>query len=84
MSERINARIGPELARKIERLRERTGKSTTEVLTASIEAYFERVAAEAHPERLLEGYVGCARGAPDLSLTYKHELGVSLRKKARP
>jgi hypothetical protein len=76
MSERINARISPDLVRKIGYLRQRTGKTATEVLSASIETYFEQVASQAHPEQLLVDFVGCAQGDPNLSANYKSELGV--------
>jgi hypothetical protein len=84
MSERINARISPELAHKIGYLRQRTGKTVTEVLSASIETYFTKVAGEAHPKQLLEDFVGCAEGDAELSTNYKRDLAASLGKKLRP
>jgi hypothetical protein len=84
MSERINARISPQLARKVEYLRQRTGKTATEVLSASIETYFAQVAGQAHPRQLLEDFVGCAQGDTELSTNYKRDLAASLGKKLRP
>ena len=83
MTERINARLDPELARKLEYLRQRTGRSTTGVVKASIEAYYERLAGAERPFERLQDLIGCARGPSDLSATYKRVLSDSLARKAR-
>ncbi len=84
MTQRLNARVDTELARKVKYLRERTGQSTTEVLKASVERYYEEVSRAAEPALLLADFVGCAEGSADLSASYKAELNRSLgRKTAR-
>ena len=80
MTERLNARIDRELARKVKVLRERTGRSTTEIVKASIEAYYQAYSVE--PVHLLSDFIGCARGPKDLSTTYKTTLTASLEKKS--
>lgn len=81
MSGRINARLDGELARKLAHLQARTGKSTTELIRSSIESYFERVAGAAGPRALLDEFVGCASGEPNLSETYKADLHDSVARK---
>jgi hypothetical protein len=81
MTGRINARLDGELARKLAHLQARTGKSTTELIRASIESYFERVTGAAGPRALLEEFVGCSSAEPDLSETYKAALHDSLARK---
>jgi predicted DNA-binding protein len=81
---RINARLSPEVARKVAYLERRTKKSVTEVVVASIEHYYasmnEDVGATA---QALEqaGFVGCATGPENLSRSYKAELARSMGKK---
>lgn len=85
MTTRLNARIDEELAAKLEHLRRRTNRSTTEIVRASIELYYERVReAEQSSERILRetGFVGCAEAEPDLSATYKTHLEESLSSKS--
>jgi hypothetical protein len=82
---RINARLPPEVARKVAYLERRTNMTTTEVVLASIEAYYDAVAKEeAAPADVLAraGFVACAEGPADLSTSYKADLARSLRKKA--
>ncbi len=83
MTNRINARISPELAEKVEFLRKRTGGSVMDVVVASIERYFEQVASAEQSGGLFEGFVGCARGPANLSADYKQMLTEPIRKKAR-
>ncbi|MFH2006553.1 MAG: ribbon-helix-helix domain-containing protein [bacterium] len=81
---RINARIDAALAAKIELLRSRTGKTSTEVVRAAIERYYEALMdPAADPMRLLEasGFVGCAEGDEELSADYKAALAQSLEAK---
>lgn len=82
MTNRINARITPELAEKVEFLRKRTGGSVTDVLSASIERYFEQVAQAESSEALFEGFIGCAHGPANIAADYKQLLAESFRKKA--
>jgi hypothetical protein len=83
MTARINARISAELARKVQYLRGRTGKSATQVVAASIEEYFDRVAHQQGPAQLLGEFVGCAAGPRNLSSNYKRSIASSLRRKHR-
>jgi predicted transcriptional regulator len=81
VSERLNARIDDELARKLETLRRRLGMSTTDIVRRSIEHFYEvSVRSEASPAAIIEasGLVGCAEGAEDLSTRYKDELASTL------
>ena len=80
---RINARIDEALARKLRLLSERTKKSTTEVVKASIESYYETVTREGSPAKLLTELIGSAKGRADLSTTYKQHLAASLGGKER-
>ena len=78
MSNRLNARVDAELARKVEELARATGKSASAIIKAALEAYVEsaRVSAEVHPRLALErsGLIACAKGDADLSRTYKQSL----------
>jgi hypothetical protein len=83
---RINARLTPELARKVSYLRAETRKSTTEIVCESIDHYYETHARRgASMEAILmrTGFVGCADGPPDLSSSFKDDLTRSLDKKLR-
>jgi predicted transcriptional regulator len=84
MTIRINARLDPELARKVEALAKRTGQSTTDILKASLEAYYVAVSRDAKPAALLADFVGCAAGPRTLSEDYKRELTKSWHRKSRP
>jgi hypothetical protein len=83
MTVRINARIDGELARKVEFLEKVMDKSTTQVVRDSIEAYYQKVAAEVGAVTLLSDFIACAEGPPALSSTYKAELSRSLERKHR-
>jgi hypothetical protein len=80
MSVRINARLDAELSRKLTLLRRRTAQSTTEVLKAALECYFERISgADVVAARAqLADFVGCADADEGLSTRYKAELQDSL------
>lgn len=82
MIDRLNARVSPDVANRVLLLRERTGKSTTEVIAASIEHYYERVLSEQNPKEPLGEFVGCAKGASELASNYKQHLTDSLSRKA--
>lgn len=83
MTLRINARLDRDLARKVRALRDRTGQSTTEIVKASLESYYESVTGDASPETLLSELIGCAEGPADLSTTYKRRLTESIVRKTR-
>jgi len=76
-SRRINARIDEELARKLDELGRLTGKSASDILKLALDAYYARVrGASRHAKQALlaAGFVGCAAGDPDLSVSYKDRL----------
>ena len=83
MTKRINARLDPGLARKVDALRKRTGQSTTDILKASLESYYVAVTRDERPEARLADFVGCGTGATSLSENYKNELTRSLEEKAQ-
>ena len=81
---RLNARLGPEMLRKVAYLRQRTGMGTSEVVRVSIEHYYEAVrGAGTNSRDLLEasGFVASGSGPSDLSERYKEHLTASLRRK---
>jgi hypothetical protein len=79
---RIHARLNPSLARRVETIRRRTGKSVSEIVKESLERYCESSAADASsPYADLGDLIGCAEGPDDLSQTYKDELRRSLEQK---
>lgn len=82
MTVRINARLDAELARKVQALCRRTGRSTTEIVKESLESYYQTVT-RGSPAAALASLVGCAAGPPDLSETYKDQLTHSLARKSR-
>ncbi|HEY4159979.1 MAG TPA: hypothetical protein VGM29_17830 [Polyangiaceae bacterium] len=81
MTYRLNARIDPELARKVKYLQEQAGQTTTQVVRESIEAHYNRVRAQEAPGALLADFVGSGSGSRELSANYKGLLTESLRKK---
>lgn len=84
MSERLNARIDEELARKLTALQRRLGLTTTEIVRRSIEQMYEQAFSEGESPAaaiMAAGLIGCASGPPDLSTSYKGELAPSLRSK---
>lgn len=84
-SNRINARLSPELARKTAYLEQRLNLSTTEVIHQAIDRYYAEISQKAdRAEEILSrvGFVACAEGPADLSQSYKTELARSLGKKA--
>jgi len=81
---RLNARLEPELERKLAYLRKRTGLATSDVVRASIERYYEAVRASGSDARsILEesGFIASGEGPADLSERYKEYLSESLGKK---
>jgi hypothetical protein len=81
MTARLNARIDAALARKVAYLRARTQKSTTEVVKASIDAYYDKLRGSEGAAGLLADFVGSASGEPTLSSRYKRLLASSLARK---
>lgn len=81
MSTRVNARLADDVSRKLAYLQAHTGKTATEIIHASIEAYFERLAGPAGPKSLLQDFVGCGEAEADLSESYKSVLEASLSDK---
>ena len=82
MTARLNARIDAALARKVAYLRARTQKSTTEVVKASIEVYYEKLRASEGAAGLLADFVGSGSADSNLSTRYKQLLKSSLARKA--
>jgi hypothetical protein len=83
MTKRINARLEPDLARKVEALRKRTGQSTTDIVKASLESYYVKVGGGANAAARLADFVACASGPKTLSEHYKRDLTRSLLRKTR-
>lgn len=81
---RVNARLEPDLAERLELVRAQTGQSTSDLLKASLRAYLASFEAKARPADLLADFVGSADDAEDLSSTYKAALSSSLARKHRP
>ena len=82
---RINARLTPALAGRFAQLRERTRKSTSQIVKESIQLYYELNNQQAAtPQEIFArvGFIGCADGPRNLSRDYKKELVASLGKKA--
>lgn len=78
---RINARLDPALARRIDAVRRRTGKSVTQIVKESLERYCDAVTDEASPYDELVELIACAEGPVDLSREYKEVLRLSLERK---
>jgi hypothetical protein len=81
---RLNARLDPELERKLSYLRRRTGLATSEIVRTSIERYYEQTCAEVADARAIleaSGFIGGGTGPADLSERYKEQLTKSLGRK---
>jgi Arc/MetJ-type ribon-helix-helix transcriptional regulator len=81
---RLNARLPEELARKLEALEQATQQSTSDVVRAALERYFEEICGPGRSARdavLRSGLVGCGEAEADLSATYKSRLHESLGRK---
>jgi predicted DNA-binding protein len=78
MASRINARIDDELAARLDALSKRAGKSTSAIIKAALDAYYEQQtqASAKSSKRALQaaGFIGCAEGDRDLSTVYKDAL----------
>ena len=83
---RLNARLEPELERKLAYLRERTGLATSDVVRASIERFYEAMRVGGEQARAIleeSGFIASGSGRADLSERYKEELDESVSKKHR-
>ncbi len=83
---RLNARLEPELERKLAYLRKRTGLATSDVVRESIERYYQAVRAGGSDARAIleaSGFIASGEGPADLSDRYKEYLSESLGKKHR-
>ncbi len=82
---RINARLDASAVRKLEALKRRTGRSTSEIIRVALDQLFEKgFPSPAGAEAILRasGFVACAKGPEDLSTDYKRALSTSLRRKS--
>jgi hypothetical protein len=79
---RVNARLDPASAGKLDAIMELTGKTVTEVLKTAIESYFAELEAQRRPRvqelALRVGLVGCGEGPEDLSSRHKAYFSESL------
>ena len=85
MSNRINARLDPELAAKVEEIRRQTGMTITEIVEAALVAWTAQGAASrARPARVFAaaGFIGSGTGPRHLARNAKSALGQSLKRKA--
>jgi predicted transcriptional regulator len=74
---RLNARLPEELARKLEALEQATKQSTSDVVRAALDRYFNEICGPDRSARdaiLRSGLVGCGEAETDLSATYKSRL----------
>ena len=74
---RVNGRIDDRQMARLQRLRQRTGASLTDILKAALDAYLDKAErATQSPAEILNaaGFVGCADGDAQLSTTYKQHL----------
>jgi hypothetical protein len=82
---RVNARFDGPYRRKLEMASRRLGLNVTDTLKAGLDKLVESLDAEARmrPFEALKkaGFIGCARGASDLSVNYKRYLSGSLERK---
>jgi hypothetical protein len=82
MARRINARIDDELAEKLAEIERITGQGTSAIIKLALDAYIERLkTTSASPKHSLAGFVGCAEGDAELSISYKQQLRKSWSKK---
>jgi hypothetical protein len=84
-SARLNARLTPDLAERLERARALSKKSTTEIVHEALSAYCD-AALDAVPVGAIlaeVGLVGCAEGPADSSTRTKEAFADGLRGKAK-
>lgn len=81
---RVNARLAPDDAKKLDYLSKREGKSVSGIIRDALRRYYREVRArEAVATGLLDrsGFVGCGEAESDLSTTYKRHLADLLLRK---
>lgn len=81
---RINARLDDNLAYKLDYLVHAECMSVSNVVKESISRYYEEVRApQAVAQEILgrNGFIGCAEGEADLSVSYKQALAETLSAK---
>jgi hypothetical protein len=81
---RINARLDDALAQRVNLVRKRTKRSTSQIVKESLIRYCDQELGQGgEPLSILKsaGFIGCADGPADLSAGYKNELSRSLRRK---
>ncbi len=85
---RLNARLDADLANKLELLKQRTRKTTSEIIRESIELYYRQTerGGGASIAAAFEGagFVGCADGEENLSESYKDQLAELIQRKGEP
>ena len=82
---RINARLDDDLAHRVNLVRKRKRRTTSQIVQESLARYCDQELGEGgEPLAIFRsaGFVGCADGPADLSSDYKRELTRSLRRKA--
>lgn len=82
---RLNARLDKNSARQLGYIVDSTRATMTEVVKQAIACYYEAVTQSkaADPASIFEetGFLGCGKGEPRLSATYKRHLTAILSKK---
>jgi hypothetical protein len=86
-SRKVNARVTPDIAEKLQEIVRATGSSMSEVIANAIEAYYAQgmrmSAATPYEIAVQSGIIGCAAGPKDLSRNYKRLLTESLEEKSQ-
>lgn len=79
---RVNARIDAALARRLDVVARRTGKTSSQIIKESLARYCELVLERTpNPAEALREFIGSGTGPGDLSTTYKAQLSASLARK---
>jgi hypothetical protein len=83
MAMRVIARIDDDLARRVEHLRRKTGKTMSQLVKEGLAQLCDAdaQAGNAHQRLLAAGFVACGDGPDDLSERYKEVLADTLRRK---
>jgi hypothetical protein len=84
---RLNARLDPEMERKVAYLRRRTGLGTSEIVRVSIDHYYEAVRAGGSKARAVleaSGFIASGEGPADHSERYKEHLSAEVQRKHNP
>ena len=74
---RVNARLDEDSSQKLSYLERETGWGVSEIIRKAIQTYYRDFRREkVEPKTALErsGFIACADGPRDLSVTYKTEL----------